>query len=217
MAIDTNLARYTGPKEKKERRAGEKLFIKGERSFSPKAAIIKKPYPPGMHGPRARRRMSEYGTQLAAKQKIRHTYKVLERQFRRYAYIALATRAQSQKSLAGQLERRLDSAVYRCGFADARDGARQLVSHGHILVNNHRITIPSYQLNVGDNISVSGHSMQNKYFQTILPLKIKNYNPPHWIELDKEKLQASIIDMPNIEDSGLDSKDLQTIIEFYSR
>ncbi|MBI2626948.1 MAG: 30S ribosomal protein S4 [Parcubacteria group bacterium] len=211
------MARYTGPKEKLERRIGQKLFLKGERSYSPKAAMVKKPYPPGMHGPKGIRRFSEFGAQLSAKQKIKHIYKILEKQFKNYVKEAIESKLNSGDVLVKLLETRLDNIVFRCGFADARDLARQLVSHGHIMVNNKKISIPSFQTKTGDTISIKNDKKNNKYFSSILPTSIKKYDPPKWIKLDKNNLICKIDESPLSEDSGIDPRDLQMIIEYYSR
>lgn len=211
------MARYTGPKEKKERRIGEKLFLKGERSYSPKAAIVKKPYPPGVHGRKRSRRLSEYGLQLLSKQKIRNIYKVLERQFEKYIDEALKARRDSGQVLAQNLERRFDNVVFRLGFSQARDTARQLVNHGHFSVNEKPINIPSYQVKAGDVIKVKANNLNKAYFSAILNQNLKKYQPPSWLELDKEKLEGKVKSLPTLEESGIEPKDLQAIIEFYSR
>lgn len=211
------MGRYTGPKEKLERRIGQKLFLKGERSYSPKSAMVKKPYPPGMHGKTKMRRLSEFGAQLIAKQKVRLTYKLLGRQFKKYIKQALASRSKSPDALIASLEQRLDNVVFRSGLATARDTAKQLVTHGHITVNNKRVKVPSFNVRVGDTIGVYKKSLNNKYFSVILPQIIKKYNPPEWIKLDKDKISSKIVEMPSIEDSGIDINDIQMLIEFYSR
>ena len=123
------MARYTGPKEKIERRFTEKLFLKGERSYSPKAATVRKPYPPGMHGKKLKnRKFSEYGLQLLSKQKVRAIYRILEKQFRKYIEEALKSKSDNSKTLVELLERRLDNVVFRMGFSDARDRARRIRS-----------------------------------------------------------------------------------------
>jgi len=211
-------ARYIGPKEKIERRLGEKLFLKGERSYSSKAAIVKKPYPPGMHGRKTKnRRFSEYGLQLISKQKIRAIYKVLEKQFRKYIDQSLKSKGDSGEALVQNLERRLDNVVFRMGFSDARDTARQLVSHGHFLVNEKPINIPSSRVKVGDIIKIKPNNIGNRYFSSFLPRFFKKYQPPSWVDMDKENFIGRVKNLPNSAESGLDHKDIQAIIEFYSR
>ena len=212
------MARYTGPKEKIERRMGEKLFLKGERSYSPKAAIVRKPYPPGIHGKRKKnRRVSEYGSQLLSKQKVKIIYRVLERQFEKYVDEALKSRGSSSEALVRSLERRLDNVVFRMGLSPARDTARQLVSHGHLTVNQKPINIPSYRVEVGDVISVKPNNLKNPYFSSFLPRYLKKYQPPRWLEVDKETITAKVKDLPEAAEAGAEMKDIQAIIEFYSR
>lgn len=212
------MARYTGPKEKLERRIGEKLFLKGERSYSQKAAIVRKPYPPGMNARKRRmRRISEYGSQLLSKQKVRLIYRVLERQFEKYVDESLRSKGSSSDALVRNLERRLDNVVFRMGLSQARDTARQLVSHGHLKVNGKPINIPSYRVEVGDVISVKPNNLKNLYFSSVLPRYIKKYTPPEWLEVDKDTLMGKIKRMPEAGESGVELKDIQAIIEFYSR
>lgn len=212
------MARYTGPKEKIERRFAEKLFLKGERSYSPKAATVRKPYPPGLHGKKLKnRKFSEYGLQLTSKQKVRAIYRILERQFRKYIDQAIKSKGDSGEVLVQSLERRLDNVVFRMGFSEARDTARQLVSHGHFLVNEKPINIPSFRVKVSDSIKVKPQNLKNSYFSSFLPRFLKKYQPPSWLEVDKENFAGRVKDLPNLSESGLDHKDIQAIIEFYSR
>ena len=211
------MARYTGPKEKIERRLGAKLFLKGERSYSPKSATVKRMYPPGMHGKAFHRRSSEYGLQLQSKQKIRNAYRMLEKQFKNWAKEAISSRKETVELLIGKLEKRLDNVVYRSGLAQSRDQARQIVSHGHILVNGRRVAMPSYQVKLGDIIKVREGSLKSKYFSGLVPQWIKKYEPPKWVELDRDALTAKIAGQPKIEESGIDGKDIKSLIEFYSR
>ncbi|MEK7579751.1 MAG: 30S ribosomal protein S4 [Patescibacteria group bacterium] len=212
------MARYIGPKERIERRIGEKLFLKGERSYSQKAATVRKPYPPGVHGRKGKsRKFSEYGFQLVSKQKIRAIYKVLERQFRKYVDEALKARGDSGEVLVQTLERRLDNVVFRMGFTDARDSARQLVNHGHFLVNDKPTNIPSFRVKVGDEIKIKPQNLKNKYFSSFLPKFLKKYQPPSWLTVDKDILMGKVKNLPNLQESGVEHKDIQAIIEFYSR
>lgn len=211
------MARYLGPKEKIERRLGSKLFLKGERSFSPKSATVKRMYPPGVHGKAFRRHASEYGMQLQSKQKIRNTYRMLEKQFKNLAKEAIESKKETGDFLVKKLEKRLDNVVYRAGLAQSRDQAKQIVSHGHITVNGRKTTIPSFQISLGDVIKVREGSMKSKYFSTLAPQWIKKYEAPKWIELDRDALTAKIVGLPTIQDSGLEGKDIQSLIEFYSR
>ena len=211
------MARYTGPKEKIERRLKAKLFLKGERSYSPKSATVKRMYPPGMHGKKFARKMSEFGLQLQSKQKIRNSYRMLEKQFKNWVKKAIKSKEETGSALVKKLEHRLDNTIYRSGLAQSRDQARQVVNHGHILVNGKKVSIPSYQVRNGDQISVREGSMKSKYFSVLVSQWIKQHQSPSWLETDINKLTTKIIGIPTIKDSGLESKDIQSIIEYYSR
>jgi len=163
------MARYRGPREKLERRIGVKLFLKGERSYSPKAAMVKKPYPPGMHGGKKFRRISEYGNQLLKKQKIKYIYRLLEKQFKSYVKKASKSKEQTDDVLVKMLESRLDNTVFRMGLGQSRDQARQLVTHGHILVNSKKVNIPSYRIKKEDVIGVREGSKKITYFSSLVP------------------------------------------------
>lgn len=210
------MSRYTGPKEKLERRVGQKLFLKGERSMSPKSSLVRKPYPPGLHGTRRSRKKSEYGAQLTAKQKIKYTYKLVEKHLRKYIESALSAKEESSTLLVKELETRLDNVIYRLGLAPARDTAKQLVSHGHFSVNDKLVSFPSYQLKIGDVIKPRPSSANNKYFSN-MSQGLKKYDPPGWLELDKEKMIGKVKSLPSIDDAGLNHRDIQATIEFYSR
>ncbi len=211
------MARYIGPKEKLERRIGTKLFLKGERSYSPKSAMVKKPYPPGMHGKKRFRRFSEYGSQLQKKQKVKYIYRMLERQFKSFVKKAIKSKVNTSNLLAQLLESRLDNTVYRIGMAQSRDQAKQLVNHGHILVNKFKITIPSYKVKKGDLIEIREGSKKSHFFSSFVPQWISKNKPPGWIKVDIANQKAEITGIPTIEESGLENSDLQSIIEFYSR
>src|SRR3989344_4096913 len=211
------MARYRGPKEKIERRIGERLFLKGERSYSPKSALVKKPYPPGMHGKKGTRKLSEFGLQLKSKQKVKNIYRLLEKQFKSYIKKSLESKKEPYSTIVSKLETRLDNTVFRMGLAQSRDQARQLVGHGHILVNGRKVTIPSYQVKVGDSLGVREGSAKSPYFTSLLPQWIKKYDPPAWVEIDKETLKGKVKALPTLEESGIQANDLQAIIEFYSR
>lgn len=211
------MARYTGPREKIERRLGEKLFLKGERSHSQKSAMVKKPYPPGIHGRSRAGKPSEYALQLKSKQKVKNIYRLLEKQFKNYIKAALATKKEPYEAILNKLEHRLDNFVFRSGFAQSRDQARQIVSHGHITVNGKKINIPSYEVSGADKISIKEGSKSSPYFANLMPQWFKGYEAPKWIELDKEKMISKPKGNPVLEESGLRAEDLQSIIEFYSR
>ena len=211
------MARYTGPREKLERRIGTKLFLKGERSYSPKSAMVKRPYPPGVHGKKTYRRLSEYGSQLQKKQKIKYIYRMLEKQFKSFVKKSMKSKENTTDLLVQMLETRLDNTIFRMGLAQSRDQARQLVNHGHILVNGVKTGIPSFQVKKGSKISIREGSKKTKYFSSNVGQWIKNYTPPPWIKLDKNNYNAEIVSIPTMEESGLNYSDLQSTIEFYSR
>ena len=197
------MARYLGPREKIERRIGEKLYLKGDRSYSPKSATVKKPYPPGLHGKKGTRKSSEYGQQLRAKQKVKNVYRMLEKQFKSYIKSAVASKNDPYALILKKLEGRLDNIVFRAGIAQSRDQARQIVSHGHI--------------KTGDIVAVKENSKKASLFSALAPQWLKKYDAPAWIALDKEKMSAKINGLPTLIESGIQTKDLQAIIEFYSR
>lgn len=211
------MARYTGPREKIERRIGEKLFLKGERSHSQKSAMVKKPYPPGIHGHARPGKLSEYGQQLRSKQKIKNIYRLLEKQFKNYIKSSVASKKEPYEAILNKLEHRLDNVVFRSGFAQSRDQARQLVSHGHITVNGKKVNIPSYQVSIGDMIGIREGSRSSGYFSNLMPNWFKAYDGPSWMEINKEKMTAKMKGHPVLEESGVKTDDLQSIIEFYSR
>ncbi|MEK7138599.1 MAG: 30S ribosomal protein S4 [Patescibacteria group bacterium] len=213
------MARYTGPKEKIERRLGERLLLKGERALSPKSSLVKKPYPPGMHGNKRRgaAKLSEYGQQLKSKQKVRNTYRILEKQFKKYVKSAIASKKDLSETVINRLEHRLDNVVYRLGIAQSRDQARQLVNHGHITVNDKKVTIPSYEVKIDDIIKVREGSKRLTFFTTLVPQWLAKYEPPAWVEIDKSQMTGKIKGRPTIEESGLNPGDIKSIVEYYSR
>ena len=212
------MARYTGPREKIERRIGEKLYLKGERSYSQKSAMVKKPYPPGMHGQKGtRKKLSEYGQQLKTKQKVRNIYRLLEKQFKHYVKDASQSKKDPYDYIMYKLEKRLDNVVFRMGLAQSRDQARQLVNHGHIMVNGKKTDIPSFEVKNEDEITIREASLKSPYFATLMPQWLKKAEAPSWISFDKEKLVAKVKGAPTFPESGIQVTDLQAIIEFYSR
>ena len=187
------MARYTGPKTKVSRRYG--VLLGG----SPRA-FEHKPYPPGQHGPKgARRKISEYGTALAEKQKLRFQYGVLERQFRRYFETALKTRGVTGLILLQLLETRLDNVVYRMGFAKTRSGARQMVSHGHVTVNGRRCDVSSANLKIGDLVAVQPKDGSKRLAQRGLE-QTQIVEPPDWLLVDKEALSVKVVRIPTREE-----------------
>lgn len=200
---------------KKCRRAGQKLFLKGERCFGQKCAMIRKPYIPGVHGKSYRRRISEYGQQLAEKQKVRHTYGISEQQFKRYFKEIVKQKGNKEELLARKLENRLDNVVFRLGWARSRRLARQIVNHGHILVNGRKVDIPSYQVKKGAVIKLKERSKKLTLFKDLKAF-LKKQEIPQWLSLDREKLEGKIKTQPKVEDMGKVGE-LNMIIEYYSR
>lgn len=210
------MARDIDAKCRKCRRAGEKLFLKGDRCASAKCAIVKRNYIPGVHGKKMRRGGSEYGMQLAVKQKIKRIYGVLEKQFRRHFEDAKRKKGVTGDMLLQRLEFRLDNIVYRMGFASSRALARQLVNHGLISVNGKRMSIPSAEVNVNDVISIKEEKKAKNYFKN-LEQQLKNKKDfPSWISFDASKLEGKIVSAPEKEDIGI-NVDAQVVVEYYSR
>lgn len=212
------MARYTDPVCKLCRREGEKLFLKGERCFTPKCAFEKRGYPPGMHGKFSSSRPgreSDYAKQLRAKQKARRVYGVYERQFRRYYSQALRMRGMTGLNLLVILETRLANVVYRLGYAASRAQARILVTHGHFLVNGERADIPSYGVSAGDVITVREQSRDNVFFKNLRE-EAEGRSIPAWVEHDLTNLSGRMLRLP--ERSEIDGNlNEQLIVEYYSR
>jgi small subunit ribosomal protein S4 len=208
------MARYTGPVCRLCRREGMKLFLKGERCYTEKCGIEKRNMPPGQHGRRRASKLQGYGVQLREKQKVKRTYGVLEDQFRRYFEMADRTRGITGVTLLQLLERRLDNAVYRMGFSTSRAQARQLVRHGHFLVNGKKVDIPSYSLKAGDVVSVRQTSRENPAILHAVG-EVKGRGIPDWIALEGE-LGAKVVSMPTREQINLPVQE-QLIVELYSK
>jgi len=208
------MARYTGPVCRICRRHGLKLFLKGERCFGPKCAIERRNYPPGDHGQR-RRKLSEYANQLKEKQKSRYIYGVLERQFRNYFAKASQRKGITGANLLQMLERRMDNVVYRLGFASSRAMARQLVAHGHFLVNGKRVDIPAALVGVGAVVSLSQGSRNNEEIKMCLDTA-KGRGVPAWLELDADGFQGTVKALPAREDVTMPIQE-QLIVELYSK
>jgi small subunit ribosomal protein S4 len=211
------MARYIGGACKLCRREGEKLFLKGDRCSSPKCAFERRPYPGGQHGKQAqfRRKTSDYSRQLRAKQKARRVYGVMERQFRRYFAEASQQRGMTGANLLTMLESRLDSVVYRLGFATSRAQARQLVRHGHFDVNGHKVDIPSYVVRLGDVVAVRAGSRQNIFFRGLAD-ELQHRAAPEWLTRDDEALSGRVLALPARGDISVDIQE-QLIVEYYSR
>lgn len=212
------MARYTGPVCKLCRREGEKLFLKGSRCLTNKCAMERRAYPPGQHGPQKqfrRGRASDYLLQLREKQKARRIYGLLERQFSNYF-----KNAEKQPGLTGSnllilLESRLDNVVYRMGLASSRAHARQLVSHGHVVLNGRKIDVPSALVSAGDTVAVRTESTSRQYFRD-LRQDYDNRQAPRWLSVNPETLSAEVIDLPKREDIDVTLNE-QLIVEYYSR
>ena len=208
------MGRYTGPVCRQCRRAGDKLFLKGERCFTPKCGVEKRRKTPGNQAQR-RRRVSEWGIQLREKQKARQTYGVFERQFRNYFAEARRASAVTGSKLLELLERRLDNIVYRVGFADSRAQARQRVLHGHFTVNGRKVNIPSYRVKPNDVVTWKPASKDKQFAQDIMAT-VGQRIIPDWIDVDKTTMQATVLRNPGPEE--IDSRvDTRMIVEFYSR
>ncbi len=208
------MARYTDAVCRLCRREGKKLFLKGERCYSDKCAVTRRAYAPGQHG-QGRKKISEYGVQLRAKQQAKRYYGVLESQFAKYFEMATKRSGIAGENLLRILESRLDNVVYRLGFAGSRAEARQLVGHGHYTVNGNKVNIPSYLLKVGDVIAVAEKSKGSEKFKAIV--EANGSRPvPQWLDLDAEKLSGKITVLPNREDIDLDVQE-HLIVELYSK
>lgn len=200
------------------RREGQKLFLKGERCLSPKCAIENRNFIPGDHGRKAtfRKKTSDFGTQLREKQKARRIYGVMEKQFRRYFKEANRRTGMTGANLLSMLESRLDNVVYRLGFADSRAQARQLVRHGHFLVNGIRTDIPSLQLKVSDVVAVRPNSRNATYFKERAQLMQGRRNTPAWLNVNLSEMGGSMVNNPSREDVEIPLNE-QLIVEYYSR
>ncbi len=208
------MARYTDASCRLCRREGDKLFLKGERCYSNKCAITRRPYAPGQHG-QQKKKISEYGLQLREKQKARRFYGVLETQFRKYYEMAVRKSGITGENLLQILETRLDNVVYRMGLGTSRTEARQLVTHGHFLVNGNRVDIPSYLIKQGDEIVVAENSRKSPRFKEILEVTGGKV-VPKWLEFNEETLSGKVVALPEREDVDLPVQE-HLIVELYSK
>ncbi len=208
------MARYIGPLCRICRREGEKLFLKGDRCYTEKCALERRKYPPGEHG-QGYKKLSDYGLQLREKQKVRRMYGILERQFRRYFAEAARKKGVTGETLLQIVERRLDNIVYRMGFAPNRRKARQLVGHGHILVNGRKVNIPSFLVKAGDLVEVKESS---KGMSDILDsiTKSEHRGLPSWVEVDSTNLKGKVLHIPSRDEMQLPVQE-QLIVELYSK
>ncbi len=208
------MARYTGAVCRQCRREGKKLFLKGERCYSEKCSIGIREYAPGQHG-QGRKKSSEYGLQLRAKQTARRFYGVQESQFRHYFEVAERKQGITGDNLLRILESRLDNVVYRVGFASSRKEARQLVGHGHFEVNGKRVDIASYLLKAGDVVTLCEKSRGSDKFKAII--EANSSKPvPEWITVNREQYSAQVVNLPTREQIEAPVEE-QLIVEFYSR
>jgi len=208
------MARYTASVCRICRRENLKMYLKGDRCYTDKCAIERRPYPPGQHG-QGRVKFSNYGVQLREKQKVKRMYGLLESQFRGYFRRAASAKGKTGETLLQNLERRLDNVAMRCGVSSSHAEARQLVRHGHFTVNGKRINIPSYQVRAGDVVEVRDHS---KKIQRIVDAlgQVDRVPRPAWIDLDKENMRGKITALPTRSDISSDI-DEQLIVELYSK
>jgi small subunit ribosomal protein S4 len=210
------MARNLSPKCKLCRRAGEKLFIKGDRCSTPKCSIVRRAYPPGVHGAKKRRAGSEFGQQLAVKQKIKRVYGLLEKQFKKYYQEVKGKTGVTGDLLVQKLESRLDNVVFRSGFASNRVQARQLVKHAHFLMNGKRMNIPSYEMKIGDVLHLKQSKMNKEYFKKNEEIISGKKDTPGWIEVNAKEKSVTMKARPTRDNFGVDA-DIQMVIEYYSR
>ncbi len=208
------MARYRGALCRICRREGEKLFLKGDRCYTEKCAVERRKYPPGQHG-QGFKKLSDYGIQLREKQKVRKIYGLLERQFRRYFYEAERRKGITGERLLQLVESRLDNTVYRMGFAPNRVRARQLISHGHIVVNGKKINLPSYQVREGDSVSVKDSSRDIPEIIDSLS-KVEHRGIPAWVEVDSVNHTGKVLRIPSRDEIQLPVQE-QLIVELYSK
>jgi small subunit ribosomal protein S4 len=209
------MARYIGPVCKLCRREGMKLYLKGERCYSEKCAYTRRPYPPGQHG-QGRIKLSEYAVRLREKQKVRRVYGVLEKQFSLYFKEANRRKGRTGEEMLGLLERRLDNAIHRMGFASSRAEARQLVRHGHVHINGKRLDIPSYVVRVGDKVTLTEGAKKFKFVAAAIAGADKR-PVAQWLEVDRANFAATVKGAPVREDLNEPEIREQLVVEYYSR
>ncbi len=208
------MARYRDSLCKLCRRESEKLFLKGDRCFTEKCAVERRQYPPGQHGQR-RGKLSDYGIQLREKQKVRRTYSILERQFRKYFASAERKQGVTGEVLLQLLETRLDNVVFKMGFAPNRRSARQLVGHGHFLVNGRKVNIPSFAVKAGDIVEVKEASRALSAITDSLA-KAEHRGIPSWLEVDMQNFKGKLLQFPTRDEIQLTAQE-QMIVELYSK
>jgi small subunit ribosomal protein S4 len=208
------MARYVESVCRRCRRENLKMYLKGDRCYSDKCAIERRPYPPGQHG-QGRTKFSEYGVQLREKQKVKRMYGLLEKQFRGYYVAASRKKGKTGDTLLSLLETRLDNVVFRLGFADTRSEARQLVRHGHVRVDGHKVNIPSFQTKAGMSISIREKSRQIARIAAALEA-VDRRSVPGWLELDKAGFTGKMMSAPAREDITMPIQE-SLIVELYSK
>lgn len=204
--------------EKVERRLGEKLFLKGSRCIGPKCASVRRAYPPGAHGKKKRGRRrgsSEFGSLLSEKQKVRYLYGLDDREVEKYSKKAASMPGVFSSNFLQLLETRLDNVLFRLGFTESRRIARQVVGHGHVLVNGRTVNIPSYRVRQEDAVALKEKIISSPLFSE-LGARLKNYEPPKWLTLDKAQKSGRVVRMPEAEDADI-TVDVTKVKEFYSR
>lgn len=209
------MAKYTGPVCRLCRREGVKLFLKGTRCMTEKCAIERRSYPPGQHGQSRRGRATEYGIQLREKQKLRRVYGMQERQFLKTYHSAVRRKGITGDHLLSLLERRFDNVVYRLGFASSRGQARQLVNHGHFLLNGRKVTIASVTVNVGDTVELKEKSRQLAQIQANLELS-SGRGVPNWLDIERNLFKGTVQAVPTKQDIDVLVNE-QVVVELYSR
>ena len=200
--------------EKVERRLGEKLFIKGDRCVGPKCALVRRTFAPGVHGKGRRREPSEFGQLMREKQKVRFAYGLDDKDLKRYITIATSQKGTFGTNMLKLLERRLDNVVFRLGFGDSRRMARQIIGHGHIMVNGRIVSIPSYQVKKGSVIAIKERSLATMFKG--IDERLRSYAAPRWLSLDKSKKTGTMTADPEADDVQT-TVDITKVKEFYSR
>ncbi|HBL40750.1 MAG TPA: 30S ribosomal protein S4 [Ruminococcaceae bacterium] len=208
------MARYTGAVCKLCRREGKKLFLKGARCYTGKCSLERRQYAPGQHG-QSRKKTSEYGLQLRAKQQAKRYYGVQENQFHKYFLMAERKQGQTGENLLRICESRLDNVVYLLGWANSRAEARQLVTHGHFTVNGKKVDIPSYLLKAGDEVAIKSKSKESDKFKAVLETNAAR-PVPQWLDLNAEAATAKVIVLPEREQIAVPVEE-HLIVEFYSK
>lgn len=208
------MARYTGPVCRLCRRAGEKLYLKGDKCYTDKCPVDRRSYPPGQHG-QGRKKLSEHAIHLREKQNLRRIYGVLERQFQRYYEMAARKKGVTGEILIQILERRLDNVVYRLGFGASRPQARQLVMHGHVAVNGRKVDIPSFLVKAGDVVSIREGSRELELIQANVEAA-KQRGVPEWLSLSPETMSGEVLQLPRRDQVDLDVQE-HLVVEYYSR